>query len=112
MSTIETPPANRIPVETFICPYDERIVREAINRELSRDGQVYFLHNRVATIEKMAHRVSELCPKARVIVGHGQMDEHELEEVMHRFVNGEADVLVSTTIIESGLDIPMLTRSS
>jgi transcription-repair coupling factor (superfamily II helicase) len=106
MSTIETPPANRIPVETFICPYDERIVREAINRELSRDGQVYFLHNRVATIEKIAHRISELCPKARVIVGHGQMDEHELEEVMHRFVQGEADVLVSTTIIESGLDIP------
>jgi transcription-repair coupling factor (superfamily II helicase) len=106
MSTIETPPANRIPVETFICAYDERIVREAINRELSRDGQVFFLHNRIATIEKTAHRIGELCPKARVIVGHGQMDENDLEEVMHRFVQGEADVLVSTTIIESGLDIP------
>ena len=106
MSTIETPPANRIPVETLICPYDERIIREAINREMARQGQVYFLHNRIGTIEKVAQRIGELCPKARVIVGHGQMDEHQLEEVMHRFVNGEADVLVSTTIIESGLDIP------
>jgi transcription-repair coupling factor (superfamily II helicase) len=106
MSTIETPPANRIPVETFICPYDERIIRDAVNRELNRQGQVYFLHNRINTIEKVAHRLGELCPKARVIVGHGQMDEHDLEDVMHRFVNGEADILVSTTIIESGLDIP------
>ncbi len=106
MSTIETPPANRIPTETLICPYDERIIRDAINRELARQGQVYFLHNRIGTIEKTAHRIGELCPKARVIVGHGQMDEDQLEEVMHKFVNAEADVLVSTTIIESGLDIP------
>jgi transcription-repair coupling factor (superfamily II helicase) len=106
MSTIETPPSNRIPVETLVCPYDERIIRDAIQRELARQGQVYFLHNRIGTIEKVAHRITELCPKARVLIGHGQMDEHELEEVMQRFVNGEADVLVSTTIIESGLDIP------
>jgi transcription-repair coupling factor (superfamily II helicase) len=106
MSTIETPPANRIPVETFICPYDERIIRDAINRELNRQGQVYFLHNRIESIQKVAQRLGQLCPKARVIVGHGQMDEHELEDVMHQFVNGEADILVSTTIIESGLDIP------
>lgn len=106
MSTIETPPSNRIPVETLICPYDERIIRDAILRELSREGQVYFLHNRIGTIGKVAQRIRELCPKARVIIGHGQMDEHELEDVMHRFVNAEADVLVSTTIIESGLDIP------
>jgi transcription-repair coupling factor (superfamily II helicase) len=106
MSTIETPPPNRIPVETFICPYDERIIRDAVIRELNRQGQVFFLHNRVSTIERVAHRLGELCPKARVLVGHGQMDEHELEDVMHRFVSGEADVLVSTTIIESGLDIP------
>ncbi len=106
MSTIETPPANRIPVETLICPYDERIIRDAINRELKREGQVYFLHNRVGDIEQVALRVKKLCPQARVIIGHGQMDEHELEEVMHKFVNAEADVLIATTIIESGVDIP------
>ena len=106
MSTIETPPPNRIPVETFICPYDERIIREAIRRELARQGQVYFLHNRVSSIEKVQARIRELCPEARVVVGHGQMDEHQLEEVMQQFVSGAADVLVSTTIIESGLDIP------
>ena len=106
MSTIETPPANRIPVETLICPYDERIIRDAINRELKREGQVYFLHNLVGDIESVAGKIKRLCPQARVLVGHGQMQEHELEEVMHRFVNGEADVLVATTIIESGVDIP------
>jgi transcription-repair coupling factor (superfamily II helicase) len=106
MSTIETPPLNRIPTETLICPYDERIIRDAIERELSRQGQVYFLHNRVQSIEKMRDRISQLLPKARLVVGHGQMDEHELEEVMQQFVSGQADVLISTTIIESGLDIP------
>jgi transcription-repair coupling factor (superfamily II helicase) len=106
MSLIETPPLNRIPVETLICGYDERIIRDAINRELSRQGQVYFLHNRVQSIERIARRVTMLCPRARVAIGHGQMEEHELEDVMKRFVAGETDVLVSTTIIESGLDIP------
>jgi len=106
MSTIETPPQNRIPTETLICPYDERIIRDAINREMARQGQVYFLHNRVQSIEKVRMRIKELCPKARTLVGHGQMDEHELEDVMQQFVSGEADVLISTTIIESGLDIP------
>ena len=106
MSTIETPPPNRIPVETFICPYDERVIRDAINRELARQGQVFFLHNRVTSIEKVQSRIRELCPEARVVVGHGQMEEGELEEVMQTFVTGKADVLVSTTIIESGLDIP------
>ena len=106
MSTIETPPANRIPTETLICPYDERIIRDAINRELSRQGQVYFLHNRVQSIEKIRDRIALLCPKARLVIGHGQMNEHELEEVMQTFVSGQADVLISTTIIESGLDIP------
>ena len=106
MSTIETPPANRIPTETLICPYDERIIRDAINREMSRQGQVYFLHNRIQSIEKVRDRVRLLCPKARILIGHGQMDEHELEDVMQKFVNAEADVLISTTIIESGLDIP------
>ncbi|MDQ6939577.1 MAG: DEAD/DEAH box helicase [Verrucomicrobiota bacterium] len=106
MSTIETPPLNRLPVETVVCGYDERIIRDAINRELERQGQVYFLHNRVMSIERVRDRVVELCPDARVEFGHGQMDSDELEAVMHRFVAGKIDVLVCTTIIESGLDIP------
>jgi transcription-repair coupling factor (superfamily II helicase) len=106
MSTLETPPANRIPVETFICPYDERTIRDAIKREMARGGQVYFLHNRIESINRVRERLQTLLPKARLLVGHGQMDETELEDVMHKFVSGEADVLISTTIIESGLDIP------
>jgi transcription-repair coupling factor (superfamily II helicase) len=106
MSTIETAPLNRLPVETVVCGYDERIIRDAINRELERQGQVYFLHNRVQSIEKMRDRTAELCPQARVEFGHGQMDADELESVMARFVAGKIDVLVCTTIIESGLDIP------
>ncbi len=106
MSTIETAPPNRIPVETLICPYDERIIRDAIHRELARQGQVFFLHNRVQSIEKVRDRIAHLCPQARLVIGHGQMDEHELEDVMQQFVSGRADVLISTTIIESGLDIP------
>jgi transcription-repair coupling factor (superfamily II helicase) len=106
MSTIETPPLNRLPVETVVCGYDERIIRDAINRELDRQGQVYFLHNRVQSIEKMRDKIAELCPRARVEFGHGQMDADELESVMARFVSGRIDVLVCTTIIESGLDIP------
>ncbi len=106
LSTLETPPPNRYPVETNICAFDERVIRSAIDRELDRQGQVYFLHNRVEDIEKVSARVRHLCPRARVDLGHGQMAEGQLEEVMHRFVNGETDVLVATTIIESGLDIP------
>lgn len=106
MSVLETPPQNRIPTETVICGYDERIIRDAIARELARQGQVYFLHNRVGTIHAMEEKLKKLLPKARIAVGHGQMAEHELEEVMRRFVEGKADVLLSTTIIESGLDIP------
>ena len=106
MSLIETPPPNRQPVETIVSAYDERIFRDAIQRELVRGGQVFFLHNRVQTIERVAKRIGELCPQARVVIGHGQMSEHELESVMRAFVAGDADVLVSTTIIESGLDIP------
>jgi transcription-repair coupling factor (superfamily II helicase) len=106
MSTIETPPLNRLPVETVVCGYDERIIRDAINRELERQGQVYFLHNRVQSIEKTRDRIAELCPQARVEFGHGQMGADELESVMERFVAGKIDVLVCTTIIESGLDIP------
>ncbi|MEI6322031.1 MAG: transcription-repair coupling factor [bacterium] len=106
MSVIETPPPARQPVETVICAYDERIIRDAIQRERARGGQVFLLHNRIGSIEKVAARVSELCPGARVLIGHGRMEEGELEGVMKRFVEGDADVLVSTTIIESGLDIP------
>jgi transcription-repair coupling factor (superfamily II helicase) len=106
MSTIETAPLNRIPVETLICPYDERIIRDAIQRELKRQGQVFFLHNRVGDIQSVEAKIRMLVPGARTLVGHGQMDEHQLEEVMHQFVGGEADVLISTTIIESGVDIP------
>ena len=106
MSVIETPPPNRLPVETVVCGYDERVIRDAIQRELHRNGQVYFLHNRVETIDRVRERVQLLCPEARVDVGHGQMHEHELEDVMQKFVDGQTDVLVSTTIIESGLDIP------
>jgi len=106
MSTLETPPSNRIPTETFICGYDERVIRDAIKRELSRQGQVYFLHNRIESIERIASRIRLLVPGAKVEIGHGQMDEDELEQIMQRFVEGTTDVLVSTTIIESGLDIP------
>ncbi|HEV3243300.1 MAG TPA: transcription-repair coupling factor [Chthoniobacterales bacterium] len=106
MSTIETPPLNRLPVETIVCGYDERIIRDAINRELERQGQVYFLHNRVQTIERVREKIVDLVPQARVEIGHGQMDSDELEGVMARFVAGKIDVLVCTTIIESGLDIP------
>jgi transcription-repair coupling factor (superfamily II helicase) len=106
MSTIETPPLNRLPVETVISAYDERLIRAAIDRELERQGQIFFLHNRVATIERVRDRVVDLCPQARVEIGHGQMDADELEGVMARFIAGKTDVLVCTTIIESGLDIP------
>jgi transcription-repair coupling factor (superfamily II helicase) len=106
MSTIETPPLNRLPVETVVSAYDERIIRGAIERELERQGQVFFLHNRIASIERVRERIVHLCPQARVEIGHGQMDADELEAVMARFVAGKTDVLVCTTIIESGLDIP------
>ncbi|HTQ49134.1 MAG TPA: transcription-repair coupling factor [Candidatus Acidoferrales bacterium] len=106
MSTIQTPPHDRLPVETIVTQFDERVIRDAIQRELNRGGQVFFLHNRVMTIQTMADRLKRLLPRAGIVVGHGQMDADELEEVMTKFVNGEADVLLSTTIIESGLDIP------
>jgi transcription-repair coupling factor (superfamily II helicase) len=106
MSTIETAPPNRHPVETVVAPYDERTIRDAIVREIDRNGQVYFLHNRIHSIQNVADRVKQLVPQARVDIGHGRMEAEELEEVMSRFVAGETDVLISTTIIESGLDIP------
>jgi len=106
MSTIETPPQDRLPVETIVIPFDEDAIKNALRRELNRQGQVFFLHNRVGTINVMAQKIQNLVPDARVVVGHGQMEAKELEGVMRTFINGEADVLVSTTIIESGIDIP------
>ncbi len=106
MSTIDTPPANRLPVSTSVVAYDDRIIRDAIRREMKRGGQVFFLHNRVKTIESVHKKLKELVPEARVLVGHGQMDKDDLETVMHAFVNHEADVLLATTIIETGIDIP------
>jgi len=106
MSTIETPPQDRLPIETTVIEFDETTLRNAIQRELNRGGQVFFLHNRVTTIETMAERLRKLMPNARLIVGHGQMASGVLEKVMTKFINGDADILLSTTIIESGLDIP------
>lgn len=106
LSVIETPPENRFPVQTYVVEYNDILVREAIERELGRGGQVYFLYNKVKDIDKMADRLRSLVPDAKVIAGHGQMPEEELERVMLDFLEGEADVLVSTTIIETGLDIP------
>ena len=106
MSTIETPPEERLPITTYVMETDDQVVREAILREIERGGQVYFLHNRVRTIEAVAAWLRGLVPEGRFVVGHGQMPEGQLEEVMTSFVAGEADALVCTTIIESGLDIP------
>jgi transcription-repair coupling factor (superfamily II helicase) len=106
ISVIETPPEGRLPIKTFLEPWDDRLVRQAVLRELDRDGQVYIVHNRVATIEAMAERVRQLAPEARVLVAHGQMDEAQLERAMLKFAHGEADVLICSTIIENGLDIP------
>jgi transcription-repair coupling factor (superfamily II helicase) len=107
MSVIETPPKDRIAIETVVAAWDEKLVQSAIERELERGGQVYLVHNRVDSIYEIAARVQELAPKARVIVGHGQMSEGELEKVMLKFMRHQADVLVATTIIENGLDIPL-----
>jgi transcription-repair coupling factor (superfamily II helicase) len=106
MSLINTAPNDRLPIHTCIEAWDERLVQEAITRELQREGQVYYLHNRVQTIGKVAQLVKELVPRARIAIGHGQMPRHELEDVMAAFIRHEVDVLVCTTIIASGIDIP------
>jgi transcription-repair coupling factor (superfamily II helicase) len=106
MSTMETPPEDRLPVRTYVAEYDERVIREAVLRELERGGQVFFVHNRVQSIEIIADKLRHLIPEARVCVGHGQMPEGGLEKVTTEFMQGKADVLVCSTIIESGLDMP------
>lgn len=106
LSVIETPPENRFPVQTYVVEYNGALVREAIERELARGGQVYFLYNRVEDIERKADEISMLVPDAKVAYAHGKMTENELEAVMLSFLEGESDVLVSTTIIETGVDIP------
>ena len=106
ISIIETPPEGRRPIRTTVGEYDEELVKTALEREIERGGQAFYLHNRVETIEEAAEKLQQLCPKLRFIVAHGQMRERELEEKMHSFLRGDADVLVSTTIIESGIDIP------
>ncbi|GAA4925479.1 transcription-repair coupling factor [Nonomuraea thailandensis] len=106
MSTILTPPEERHPILTFVGPYEEKQIGAAIRRELMRDGQIFFVHNRVASINKVAARLRELVPEARIAVAHGQMNEHQLEKIMVGFWEREYDLLVSTTIVESGLDVP------
>ena len=106
LSTMDTPPEARLPVKTFVSEYSEDVVKEAILRELERNGQVFYLHNRVKTIDQTAAQISQLVPQARVLIAHGQMAEGDLEDVMVAFSRGEGDVLVCTTIIESGLDMP------
>jgi len=106
LSIIDTPPVDRLAVKTFVSRFSEELIREAVMRELRRGGQVFFVHNRVQTIAKRAELLAEIVPEARIAVGHGQMDEHELEKVMLGFMHGETNLLLCTTIIESGLDIP------
>ena len=106
MTLMQTPPRDRSPVLTYVEPWDDSLIEEGISRELDRGGQVFFVHNRIETIDAIAQHLGRMIPRARIAVGHGQMRERELEEVMRRFVEGEVDVLVSTLIVESGLDVP------
>ena len=105
MSVLEEPPVDRLPIQTYVMEYDDEMVREAINRELMREGQVYYVYNRVNNIEEIASRIAKLVPEANVVYAHGQMGERKLEQIMYDFIEGDIDVLVSTTIIETGLDI-------
>jgi transcription-repair coupling factor (superfamily II helicase) len=106
MTLMQTPPRDRSPVLTYVEPWDDGLIDEGISRELDRGGQVFFVHNRIETIQGVADHIQRVVPRARLAVAHGQMRERELEDVMHRFVNGQVDVLVSTMIVESGLDVP------
>jgi transcription-repair coupling factor (superfamily II helicase) len=107
MSVIETPPKDRMAIQTVVAAWDEKLIRSSIEKELERGGQVYFVHNRVESIYEISEKIREMVPKARILIGHGQMGETELERVMLAFMRHEADILVATTIIENGLDIPL-----
>jgi transcription-repair coupling factor (superfamily II helicase) len=107
MSVIETPPKDRMAIQTVVAAWDEKLIRSSIEKELERGGQVYFVHNRVESIYEISEKIREMVPKARILIGHGQMGESELERVMLAFMRHEADILVATTIIENGLDIPL-----
>lgn len=106
MSVLEEPPVDRTPIQTYVMEYNDEMIREAVNRELARNGQVYYVYNRVKNIDEVAAHIQKLVPGAVVVYAHGQMSEHKLEKIMFDFINGDIDVLVSTTIIETGLDIP------
>lgn len=106
LSIIETPPENRYPIQTYVVEYSEAMIRESLQRELNRGGQVYFVYNRVQTIEKWGEKLKQIIPDARIVIGHGQMPESSLEKNMYQFLNKEYDILLSTTIVEAGLDIP------
>jgi transcription-repair coupling factor (superfamily II helicase) len=106
ISNLETPPSDRLAVETRVTRFSDELIKHAIMRELNRGGQIYFVHNRINDIHAVAARLSAIVPEARIDIGHGQMGEHQLEDVMLKFVRGETDILLSTTIVESGLDIP------
>ncbi len=108
MSVITSPPEDRYPVETYVAEYDEELIRDSIGRELSRGGQVFFVHNRIQSIDRVAGRIQQLVPEARIAVAHGQMKEDKLEQIVLDFFDGEYDVLVATTIIENGIDIPQV----
>jgi transcription-repair coupling factor (superfamily II helicase) len=107
MSVIETPPKDRMAIQTVVASWDEKLIQSSLEQELDRGGQVYFVHNRVESIWEIAAKLQEMVPRARIMVGHGQMSEGELEKVMLKFMHHEADILVATTIIENGLDIPL-----
>ncbi|MBN3038928.1 MAG: transcription-repair coupling factor, partial [Candidatus Omnitrophica bacterium] len=106
MSVINTPPFGRVPIETHVTEYSEEIIRKSIGRELKRKGQCFFIHNRVKDIEKVRKKIEQIVPQGHIACAHGQMHEKELEEIMLQFIQGDIDVLVSTTIVQSGIDIP------
>ena len=112
MSVLEEAPQDRMPIQTYVMEYDEEMIRAAISRELSRGGQVYYVYNRVNTIVEITAQLTKLVPEANIVFAHGQMKEQELERIMYDFIAGDIDVLVSTTIIETGLDISNVDRKS
>jgi transcription-repair coupling factor (superfamily II helicase) len=106
MSTINTPPKERLPIETYVTEFNDEILEYAAKREMERGGQIFFLYNRISTIFEMKKYIQNILPDARIVVAHGRMDENDLEDIIHQFINYQYDILLTTTIIESGIDIP------